>query len=282
MRKTRRFSLIACYGLILLIGTSLSCSYVDAAVVWSEDFSGDLGDWTIHSGNISIQDNTLCFQRSPAEYPDDDWWNIISHESSVIEGTWSFEIFIEDIEAVDLGSPRLIEFQFIAPGTDFLGQSGYSFGIWRSSTSGLEFFFLSKVVDGVRDSEKSKSFTPAGFNGWTDIDISRNSTGHMEVYINSTRRLGIQDSEYETSTSFVIGTVRPSVGHNVLIVDNIEVTDEPISTDTTTTTDPPTSETTPTPTPTPTDTGIPLELLALGIGVPVILVIVLIVWKVRK
>ena len=281
MKKAKLSSILSFYALILLFSTTLSNCYVEATVEWEDDFNDGIPDgWTIHSGNVSVEDNMLNFHQSSVEYPDDGWCNIISHESSNIIGTWSFDFrFYSEVD--NIHTPRKFEFQFIAPGTDFWDQSCYSFGVFRSATTGIDSFYLYKWVDGARDSEKTKAFVPVSFSGWTHIDISRNSTGHMNVYINGTLRLRTQDTDFETSSNFVIYTAKPLTDDLYLSVDNITVDDEPITT------------TTPTPTPTDTTTettttdttpppGIPPELLAIGIGMPVILVIVLLVWKVRK
>ena len=279
MRNYTYIAGIIIIALMLVIGIKpISCN---AAIVWSDDFNdGDYSGWTVHSGAFAAENYMLESLESTVDPPEEGWINIISHESSVVVGTWSFDILCRENFIVQGFTERVFEIQFIAPSTDFLNHSCYSFGVWQSMTGALlASFTLTKWVDGVRDTDKTKSFPNSNFNGWTHIDITRNTTGHMDVYINETLRLSTQDTELDTSNYFIIGAISNLW---LVAVDNITVNDVPL----TTTTSTPTPTPTPTSSPTTTDTspppGISPELLAIGIGVPVILVIVLVVWKVRK
>ena len=286
MKRTNWSRYIAVYGLSLLVAALILQPAVQAAEVWSDDFDDENYDgWTISEGEFSVSDGMLT--PSPGETLD--YFSVIRHNSSITIGTWSFDLvgreksdsWYNNAFNYDNGR-RFVEIQFMASKLDFWNQTGYAFGIWQPYGRMGEnpAFVLHKWIDGNPEGEAVKKYVPLDFNGKHHIDITRNSTGHIGVYINDTLRLSYVDTEVETSSYFEISSFRD---YAMIGIDNITVDDEPIytTTPTTTTTTDDTTETTTTTT-SSTTAGIPMEWLAVGIGVPVILVIVLVVWKVRK
>ena len=284
MKRKNYSRYVAAYGLSILIATLILQPTVQAAEVWSDNFDdGNFDEWTVHYGVLSAENYVLAANTSLnfqdyGEGVDVSDFDRISHSSSILTGTWSFDVSFNHTMAQGTSYVHgwgIVEIYFIANTTDTTVMSGMSISI--HSRDSAWSFVLATLEGGVYTDSKIFAFGSGVYFElkWTHVEITRYSSGLVQAFINGTKRLELTDTEVESSEYLVYSSARSSA------IDNVMVNDEPIPTETT-----PIETTTPTPTPTPTDTttqqGIPPELLAIGIGVPVILVIVLVVWKVRK
>jgi hypothetical protein len=78
-------SLTALVMMLMFASQPILCN---AEIVWSDDFDdGTYDGWTVGEGSFSASEYML---EATGEFP-----NNIYHESSVITGTWSFDVLIE-------------------------------------------------------------------------------------------------------------------------------------------------------------------------------------------
>ena len=213
LNKRSICSLISVLGVLLLI-TTLSFPNVKATEIWGDNFSDpDLLDWTIEEGEFFISDGILTPSTLAQSWdPILENYSIIRHNSSTTIGTWSFDLIGKEKEdywvQYSLCSKRFVEIQFMANTLDYWNQTGYAFGIWYSVGyhSSTVSFCLHKWIEGNPEGRGVKQFVPSSFNGRHHIDITRNSTGHISVFINDTLRLKYQNTEIDTSNYFAIGS----------------------------------------------------------------------------
>jgi len=235
---------------------------------WSEYFEGDMDGWTVQSGNWTVTpDGTL-----EVNYLFQDVRNRIWHNSSLYEGAWSFDVYHPDADTY-----YKTTIFFIANETESGLIYGYviqfdvnTISLLRRMGSNTANYWLGSIeTEGLE-------------NTWTSIDVSRNSTGGFDVYVNATSfptdpDFSAVDTEYNYSERFILEARVPVEGAQF---DNIVVDDEPIEraqiNDHTT-------PTTPTGT-TPTGVGTPLDmtLLFVGGGVAGVVIIVAVVFMRRR
>jgi hypothetical protein len=240
-----------------------------AAVVWSEDFETGMDGWNVTAGNYRITDGCLeSYQVSVIVYR-------IWHPSSQVVGTWSFDQYHL---SMDTGTETIL---FMANGTD-PPDNYYGYGLKFEGSS----VYIVKQSGGSGTAISLKFVILEDFaRTWTHYDITRNSTGGINVYINATSTLGepdlsAVDTEYNYSERLVIYELYDGNMWDNIVVDNASVdvtqttpTPHPDTSSTTTTT---TSGGTPLP---PTDTT--LLLIGAGVGGVVILIAAVVFMKRR-
>jgi hypothetical protein len=267
--KTRKMHLITGFTMFVLC-ISICTTTANATVIWEDSFD-DLDDWTIFAyespdsdiiveGNFSAASGIL-------EVLDDDL-NFARHDSTVNEGTWSFDMFVPDVEddrgamyvyIMTNGSRPIPTYpsDFIAVGAwRQNAQDSWHFIVW--TLKGFDFIIHSRIY---KDS----------MQGWHHIDVSRTSDGHFYVYFNGTFEddFTYNDVTISTYLEFYCYSATGAA------IDNLVVDDTPIIHDTTTTT------TTTTPT-TPPPTPLPIELIAIGGGAAVVVIVLAIVFLRRR
>jgi hypothetical protein len=225
-------------------------------VVWEDNFDdGNYDDWTVSNGSWHVVDGSL-----EAVYGTD-LLHEIWHNSSQIEGTWSFDLFLV-YDSNDYGS---MYFDFIVIGT-----SEYSLRV--SCDEGNPVVAL---MGGVT---LESAGLAVGNQTWTHFDITRNSTGGMHVYVNATGSVAVPilsavDTTHSTSERFEIASTYDVEGSridNIVVKDTIDITPTYSTTPTGTT---PTNGGT-SPPPQPIDTT-PLYIVGAGVvGVAIIAVVV--------
>jgi hypothetical protein len=255
-------------GLILIF--SLFPQSADASIVWQDNFnSGNLDNWTVTSGGWTVTDGKL-----DTYYIEGDLWQIW-HASSQVTGTWSFDLYHPSDNSIFYSTVL-----FLVNGTDSPDMY-FGYGI---RFVGLAIHIMKQ--DGGTGSAASLGFTIIEDleDTWTHIDVTRNSTGTFNVFIDATSNiaepnLSVNDMEYTYSERFVIDANVPEFGFQM---DNITVDNEILLTPPDPTT--PTETETPT-TPTETDNGTPFTIdpmvLALGGGAIAVLVIVIVIIRKR-
>lgn len=267
-------------ALIFLMMFATQPLLCNAAVVWSDDFDdGNHDGWTVKEGEFSATNHVL-------EITNAEVYNLIYHESSVVVGTWSFDMRVGEstwsntfafmASNLWLGTFGTEEFWFF--------EDGYYLTFGRDPIR----FTFAKFQDGTGlDWATSYAYIPlAGASGWQHIDITRNNAGEMHIYINGTLRIQVNDTDISTS-EFVCFHGRGVEGHNIAL-DNMSVSDTiditPTTTTTTdTTTETTTEETTTTTSTTPTSDGIDTTMMLLiGGGLAAVIVVLLIVWKIKS
>ncbi len=256
--------------LILVMMLFYSPSLCEATMVWSDDFNdGNHDSWSVTGinmttipavlvdGNYSVDNGLL---RATGE--GSGWiWNLASHASTVATGTWSFDI---DVPPVEPGLSHFYVF-FMSADTNIEEgiPDGYAFKVQMTLYNEFRGFQLERNSDGINE-EITQYLTDQDVLGGYHIDITRDSTGHFNVWINGTHRMAVQDQSISASTYFRFSTPAGAAIDNVEVYDSIEF-------------DPPTTTTTTT---TPVEpVTLPIELIVIGIGIIAVVVIVVLYLK---
>lgn len=239
-----------------------------AAPVWSDDFGdGNYNDWTVTEGTWSVDSGILESEDLGLSYGYQRLW----HPSSQVEGTWSFDHW-----SLDTWYAWEANIMFMAIGTH---PDYYGYGIRVSGDAVL----LLKLNGGSAASSLGLAVFEDLRYAWLYIDITRNSTGGINVYVNATSDIAeplisFVDTEYSYSERFVIEQLgRGGDGFdNFVVSDTIDITPPAPTTPTenTTTT---TETTTDGGTPPPIDT----TLLLIGGGVAGVVIIAAVVFMRR-
>ena len=212
----------------------MSLNPVVATVVWSDDFETGMDGWTVGAGYWRVTDGELeAYYVDEQSFPARIW-----HDSSVVEGTWSFE-FTPGNE---------INFLFMTNGTDVtVTYDGYGVRVIN------DYITLLKINDGSTNGMTMATIDEMG--SWVRIEITRNaSTGQIHVYVNATSseavpNLSYVDTDYNYSDVFLIAHNKNGFRFdNIVVNDEIlitpilstTITSGPINTTTTTTTTTPT------------------------------------------
>jgi len=247
-------------GLIFLL-TLISSS--TAAVVWSDNFDdGNYNGWTVATGDWRVTDGYL------ESYYVDTALARMWHPSTVVEGTWSFDVHFETTsETLEA------DYMFMVNGSEG-PDDYYGYGL---RLSGSSFYFVRQ--SGGFNTLVSLAFTIVEdiVDTWTHVDITRNSASEFNVFFNETSSeaepvLSVTDTTYDYSERFVVN----AIGIGICMVDNITVNDqilitppEPTPTTTTPTETPSETPTTGDGTPPPIDS----TLLIVGGGVAAVVII---------
>jgi hypothetical protein len=247
----------------------------NAAVVWSDDFDdGNYDGWTVADGSFSASEFML---EATGDFP-----NNIYHESTVITGTWSFDILVE----TTIGGYCLVflngkDYSWL--GDSFGNGPGNSF-ILRLRSNQL---VLHKFTGGGLGASMGSYTHDSNFDGGFHFDITINSDGKTFVYLDEEEVIeSLNIGNFETSEYFHLMIPQGIAFDNITVSDTLDPPIETTTTATTTTTETPTEtiteESTTTTSPTPTGDGFETTLMLLiGGGLAAVVVVLLIVWKVK-
>ncbi|MFX0013850.1 MAG: hypothetical protein ACFFB2_03720 [Promethearchaeota archaeon] len=180
-----------------------------ATAGWFDNFDGNLTDWTIENGTFSVTDSILHATGGNI-------WHVASHTSSVANGTWSFDVYINKTN-LRLGEHLYIF--FMANNLESDQQNGYDIMIWIDPNTGTPGFTLWKRVDGAV-SELGSCGYPSGLSGWYHIDVTRHSNGQFYMFVDGSLKIPALDTTFTTSKYF--GIVMKG-GHSL---DNINISNE--------------------------------------------------------
>ncbi len=243
MLKHKKFMLGAIVCSLLLFLT-LQIPNSNATVVWSDDFNdGNYNDWTILEGTYNAT-NEYLETTNPAQ----SLMHQIRHDSSVIYGFWSFDLYV-NASTTSLITPNHI----ILLMADELEDS-----INHHATNAFELDVVTNTEwVGIRLSK----YTPEGwdvlaatslsaFDGWQEFNITRDCYGNFDIYLNETLQLEWTDNSIFTSNYFVWRALEYNAIDNIVVgeVDCTVIIPPP-----------------------------PMELILIGVGVTVVIVIVVIV-----
>jgi hypothetical protein len=250
--KTQWIKKLSCLTMVVLC-LSVFTATAEAAVVWSEDFNTGMDGWTttgfvswdsgpVVEGNFSTDGNQLTVL--------DDDVNYARRESTVVVGTWSFDMYVPDTPNGYVGvafmsngtRPLELDTRFVSVEAATVGQDRFNFWWMRGPNEWLGDIAYIPTESIV---------------GWHHIDITRTSGGLFNVYFNGSFEFTTVTNDVTQSTYFECFGVNATGA----AFDNIVVNDEVWEPE----------ETTPTPTTPPPE--IPYVLVAVGVGVAVVIVL---------
>ncbi len=220
---------VFCYAVVALLLSSIllpiSC---DAATVWSDDFNdGNYNSWTIYglnfstfplttaTGEFSAADNTLKATSADPIY------SYAVHSSSVVYGTWSF-----DLNAVDNSFHYSVVF-FIAGDMSLIPTMEYAYSIIVCTdsvptTTTAPAILLAKHGP-TPGSEIIGRYEPSdGVSGWQNIVVTRSTSGLFTVYVNGTAQISVEDTTHTTSVDFCFGSETGPAIDNVVVSDTVD------------------------------------------------------------
>jgi hypothetical protein len=247
--KTRWMHILAGFA-ALVICMSFMMNTTQAAPIWSENFDAGMGDWTtfafldwntgpIVEGNFSVEGGALTVMDNDVNYA--------RHDSTMVVGTWSFDLFVPDTQHSYVGV------SFMSNGSRPIQLDSRWIAV-EATTEGVDRFNL-WWQRGPDNWVGDTCYTPTGsILGWHHIDVTRSSGGRINIFFNGT-------FEYTTITNDVThSTYLECYGVNATgaAFDNIMVDDTILPTATPTTSVPP---------------EVPYLLIAVGAGIVVLLVL---------
>ena len=194
-------AILAVLAMFCILVASLFPTPSSAQLVWQDDFEDrNLEGWTVSYGDFTVENGTLTFEeieRQPM--------GRVYHPSTGAYGSWSFDIF-----------GKFWHVDFIAD-SDFLTYIyGYVFGTKLDPEPGFEFYkILNASVETIGKYDADIS------DDWHHVNITRNTEGHFEVYIDRELVMQGTDASIMTSSFFIYHTRM-----NGSAIDNIEVVTE--------------------------------------------------------
>ena len=188
-------------SLVLLLPDSAS-----ATLVWSDAFDdGNFDGWTVTYGSYSCAENALlAIQYSSA----------IHYPSTVMVGTWSFDLLLIDSGTSCLHVCFYCESFQIYPTTGMdlkVSRNGFELMYW------LDYY----------DDSIGEYFPPFVMAGWQHIDITRDDTGLIRVYINDSLRIETVDNRIPSSSYFYLLTNQGEGIDNIVVSDSVDITPNP-------------------------------------------------------
>ena len=224
-----------------------------SAVIWADDFNdGNTDGWDIWGmdyadpgplpPNYSVSEGMLRFQGET------DHWTIAIYNTTEGVGTWSFDLDVQDQDrhhfyvaffggywdndSIDWDNwLQSVPYEYgIAPFTGPYSSYDDEFVLFRAAPARASFVALDR-------------YSPPEMIGWHHINITRDSSGLLRVYLNGTLRMSATDTIYTTTECFKIYSGSGPA------IDNIKFEGE-------ITTPPP---------PPPTISGFPFEAIILGL-----------------
>ena len=199
-------SLLGVIGVLLLMSLALYSSPTSATIVWTDAFDdGNFDGWTVTYGAFSCAENALL----AIQYS-----STIHYPSTVMVGTWSFDLFVVDSGTSCLHVCFYCESFAIYPitGMDL-----------KVSRNGFELMYW---LDAYDDSI-GEYFPPFVMTGWQHIDITRDDTGLIRVYINDSLRIETVDNRIPSSSYFYLLTNQGEGIDNIVVSDSVDITPPP-------------------------------------------------------
>jgi hypothetical protein len=234
-------------------------------------------DWTsrklypLGAGNFSAADATLK-GTGPLGNTTGEYASVAYTSSSVDHGTWSFDLFVLNTTLgfsyvsliADHYNPEIVHSGFPGP------YMNNSYEIWVYTRDlrprinidrpmiTLEGYATSGIYPHGYGSWPFLDSSATWTNCWTHFDVTRDSTGHFNVYVNGTLRISVSEPNNPIPTGYFMFH-----GQSGQAIDNVSVSDHVI---------PPTTVTVTTTTTAFVDS--PLSTLMMAVGIIELIVIV--------
>ncbi|MFW9888308.1 MAG: hypothetical protein ACFFER_09010 [Candidatus Thorarchaeota archaeon] len=208
---------------------SVQKRYSPSEVIWSEDFN-DIADWDFWGlhyedniplpANYSVSEGMLRFQGGANH------WTVAMHNTTQSVGTWSFDLDVQDQYR------HLFHIAFIGGywdndsiiWPDWRSSVPYEYGIMPVTSQVYsyadEFVLYWRPTGGADSIYTLDHYRPAEMIGWHHIDITRNSSGHIDVYFNGELRMSAEDTHFNVTECFKI------YSQGGPAIDNIEINDK--------------------------------------------------------
>jgi hypothetical protein len=210
--KLSKISLVMFLILCLVFSQPTKCK---AAIVWQDDFNdGDYDGWEADSDILSVDNNYL--QLIPPDLGH--IRTLIHHNSSVANGTWTFDVYLSGDSANNVG------ISFIHVSTSYISETLFG-QFYRGYQLKIDQTMMLLNVYNQDGATSIGIYRPlGGLSGWQNINITRDLEGLFVVYVNGTRAFETVDTQITASEYFIVeytGYSDPDVTYFAL--DNIMV-----------------------------------------------------------
>ncbi|UCE11115.1 MAG: hypothetical protein JSW61_04035 [Candidatus Thorarchaeota archaeon] len=195
---------------------------------WSDDFEdGNFDGWTtygaIGSGSQGSELPSNFTVTNGAIMAQGENWNLAFHNSSVVYGTWSIDVYPVDREHNEILLPFILESHRVYD----WWKNGY---IVQLVTGPYRYYTeptitLVRVIQWPVDIVWLDEAPTGNMTGWQHIDITRDRSGHICVYLNGTLHLTTVDLLIRSSVLFGF------CGESGQGIDNVTVTNDLITID---------------------------------------------------
>ena len=174
---------------LMLMGVPANTSSNTDDWIDTFDSADSLKDWRVPYGNYTVDENEHVLVASNCYETNGFCLSSLWRNSTASTGTWSF-----DLRIVDNHSFFILYFLGISATSDGLHpESGYAFHIDKYKVFHLRYrqYGLNPIINSYTPSNETKD--------WMHFDITRNSTGYMEIFLNYSSIITGQDNRYNSS-----------------------------------------------------------------------------------
>ncbi|MFX0170184.1 MAG: hypothetical protein ACFE89_12660 [Candidatus Hodarchaeota archaeon] len=209
-----------------------------SAVVWADDFNDMNTDgWEIWGmnytepaplpGSYSVSEGMLRFQGVTGH------WTIASYNIAQGVGTWSFDLDVQDQDRHHFYVAFFGGYwdNDSINWSDWLQSVPYEYGIapFTGSYSSYDTEFVLFRASPARGSFVALDrYSPPEMIGWHHIDITRDSSGLYNFYLNGTLRMSATDTTYTTTECFKIYSGSGPAIDNIVVQDILPTTIDPL------------------------------------------------------
>ncbi len=184
--------------------------YLNAALMWSDNFDdGDMDEWITHEfqgyePNYTVIDGIVYSQG-------EDYMNIAGHNSSVVYGTWSIDVYVNRPTGIEI-------IETAAIGTGY-SQDAYEV-VFDPDVNQVYFQELYATSDTTWGSivHDRKDMNPLG---WHHLDVTRDLKGYFCVYLN--RSLILEAVDLTVTTSNVFAVAFAGAFDNVVVNNTVDI-----------------------------------------------------------
>ena len=203
---------------LMLMGVPANTSSNTDDWIDTFDSADSLKDWRVPYGNYTVDENEHVLVASNCYETNGFCLSSLWRNSTASTGTWSF-----DLRILDNHSFFILYFLGISATSDGLHpNTGYAFHIDRYKIFHLRYrqYGSNPIISSYTPSNETKN--------WMHFDITRNSTGYMEIFLNHSSIITGSDNRFTSSENINFQL------DNGAKLDNVSYTTTKITTTTTT------------------------------------------------
>ncbi|MHA2251175.1 MAG: transcriptional regulator [Candidatus Kariarchaeaceae archaeon] len=212
----------------------LSPSNVQAEIIWSDNFDDDnLDDWDVWginwTSNPILPSNASMIVEAgvlKSNNTKPNFWAYACHESNNTQGTWSFDWLPATNQRQDF-----VSFISDINETDWINVTEFysnTYFLWLNTgvSSSIPGIDLHKHVGTNLNIKVESHYTGDISEDWHHIDISRDNTGLIKIYLDDVLVINAIDNDVTESELFCFSTSGDAQYDNIVVKDT-PISDEP-------------------------------------------------------
>ena len=190
--------------------------YREADLVWSDNFDdGNMDGW--YTNELSGLTPNYTVSGGVVYSHGVDVLQVASRESSVVYGTWSFDVYINRLAGIEIIETAEAGTNYTQDGYEVVFAPDEFNGIGPYSIQLHELYATSATTWGYHRLDY-KIIDP---DGWHHFDITRDTSGYFCVYLNGTVVMEAIDNTVTTSNAFAFCFV--GAFDNVVVSDHLTI-----------------------------------------------------------